>query len=346
MTSEENLTRRQRDLLGVIVATHVKTGKPVGSGTLAKHCEGEVSSATIRNEMHLLEELDLVTQPHTSAGRAPTDKGYRYYVDHLMLEQNLAPHVASVVAREYRSECENIESLVSRTSRLLSDFSAQVGFVTFPDFGSLVLKRIELSWVKQGHLLVVLVAGNGFVQNRVIQTDQNIPMEDLQRISRFLNQALEGIFLDEVSQYLDRYVDEQGEGPKHLYRVARSIVLEFLPRELQRKISLEGSRHVFEQPEFRSAEKSKRLFRALEEREPLLDLIETDMNRDGVQVHIGLENECEDIQDCSFVVTRYRLNQRTVGGLGVIGPRRMPYGDIVSLVDFVSRRLGEALEQW
>ena len=341
-----DLKERQEEVLKIIVGQYVKTANPVGSRAIAKYFHHELSPATIRNEMHDLEERDFIRQPHTSAGRVPTDKGYRYYVDHLMHETKVPPHIATLIAREYRNRMDNIDALVERTSKILSALSEQAGLVTFPAFEGLVLKRVELTSLGRNHLLVVWVTNNGFVQNRVIDMKEEIPNEELVRINTFLNQELSEMLLAEVKLYLAQKLEQAQDSLRSLYQTARFIVFESFPKTEDRRLALEGSRYILEQPEFQNWEKSHRLFKMIESKESLLDLVQGNLEREGVQVQIGVEHHCNDIWDCSFVTAHYRINQRTVGTLGVLGPRRMQYDRIVSLVDYVSRRLGEVLEQW
>lgn len=342
----DGLKERQKEVLRIIVSTYVKSISPVGSRTIAKYYRNELSPATIRNEMHDLEEQDYIKQPHTSAGRIPTDKGYRYFVDHLIPEMKVPPHVAALVAREYRNRMDNVETLIERTSRILSTLSEQAGLVAFSTFEGLVLKSLELTSLGRQHLLVVWVTENGFVQNRVIDMKEEIPEEELLRINRFLNQELKGMLLAQVQAYLTEKLERTHDSLHALYKAAYSIVLESFPKSGDRRFFLEGSRYILEQPEFQDWEKSRRLFKTLETRELLADLVEKSLQGSGVQVKIGGEHRCEDIWDCSFVTAHYRVNQRMVGAIGILGPRRMEYEKIISLVDFVSRRFGEALEQW
>ena len=340
----DDLKDRQKEVLKFIVATYVKSVSPVGSRTIAKYYQNELSPATIRNEMHDLEERDYIRQPHTSAGRVPTDKGYRYYVDHLIVEAKIAPHVASLVAREYRNRVENIENLVERTSRILSTLSEQAGLVTFPAFEDLVLKRIELTSLGARRLLVVWVTDNGLIQNRVIDMKEEIPDEELIRIKRFLNQELEGMLLNQIRPCLGEKLERARDAIRALCETARFIVFESFPKTDEKRLSIEGSRYILEQPEFQDWEKSRRLFKTIESKESLVDLVGKIPERQGVRVQIGVEHHCNDIWDCSFVTAQYRVHQRPVGTLGILGPRRMQYDRIISLVDFVSRRFGEALE--
>ncbi len=338
-----DLTKRQNDILKIIVGVYVKTVAPVGSRTIANSYRDTLSTATIRNEMHDLEEKGYIKQPHTSAGRVPTDKGYRYYVDHLDLEASVPPHVAALVAREYRERMDTIETLFERTSKILSSLSEQAGLVVFPTVEDLAIKRIELTQLTEKHLLVVWVSSNGFVHNKIISSS-HIPAADLERIGRMLNEVLSGVRISELQNKLDS-ISSQGSFQR-FYKSVYQIVQESSPVDKARRIALEGSRFILDQPEFQDWEKSRRLFKALEKKDFLTEIVKTRANRDGVRVQIGLELHCEDIWDCSFVTAQYRVNQKVIGSLGVLGPRRMPYERVISLVDYVSRRFGEALEQW
>ena len=342
----DDLRQRQKDVLRMIVSTYVKTVNPVGSRTIAQYYQNEFSPATIRNEMHDLEEREYISQPHTSAGRIPTDKGYRYYVDHLMPESKVPVHAAALVAREYREHMDNMEALVERTSRILSTLSEQAGFVVFPVFEELTFKRVELTSLGHSRLLVVWVADNGFIQNRVIDMKEGIPEVELERINRFLNQELSGCLLAEVESYLTGQLERASDTLKNLYRAASSIVRDGFPKTLERKLSVQGSRYILEQPEFKDWEKSRGLFKVLDSKESLVDLCHVKTGHTGVRVQIGSEHQCDDIRDCSLITAEYWVNQKPTGMLGVLGPRRMRYDQTISLVDFMSRRFGELLEKW
>jgi heat-inducible transcriptional repressor len=342
----DDLKQRQKDVLRVIVSTYVKTVNPVGSRTIAQYYQNEFSPATIRNEMHGLEEKEYISQPHTSAGRIPTDKGYRYFVDHLIPESRVPAHVATLVAREYRERIDNMETLVERTSKILSVFSEQTGFVAFPVFEELTFKRVELTSLGRSRLLVVWVANNGFIQNRVIDMKEEIPETELERISRFLNQELAGRPLAEIESYLTQRLKQASDALRTLYQTASLIVRDSFPKTLERKLSVQGSRYILEQPEFKDWEKSRRLFKLLDSKESLADLCRTKAGSVGVQVQIGSEHHCDDIRDCSLITAEYYINQKSAGMLGILGPRRMQYDQTISLVDFMSRRFGELLEKW
>src|SRR3989338_3431025 len=249
-----------------------------------------------------------------------------------MPEPKGPPHVAALVAREYRDKIHHIETLVVRTSKILSTLSEQAGLVIFPSFEQLALKRIELTPIGRQHLLVVCVTNSGFIQSSMIDMKEVIPESELSRLNRFLNQELEGVLLADIHTHLADRLEQAQDSLRALYKAAHAIVLESFPKAAERRIALEGSRHVLEQPEFQNFEKSRRLFKMLESKESLMNLIHGTSEHPGAQVQIGLEHQCQDMRDCSFVTAQYRVNERIVGTLGVVGPRRMHYDRIVSLV--------------
>ena len=175
---------------------------------------------------------------------------------------------------------------------------------------------------------------------------EEIPEVELERISRFLNQELSGRLLAEVEPHLAQKLEQATDTLRALHRIASFIVRDSFPKTLERKLSVQGSRYILEQPEFKDWEKSRRLFRILDSKESLIDLCHAKVGGEGIQVQIGSEHHCDDIRDCSLITTSYYVNQKPTGTLGILGPRRMRYEQTISLVDFVSRRFGELLEKW
>ncbi|OGW81003.1 MAG: heat-inducible transcription repressor HrcA [Omnitrophica bacterium RIFCSPLOWO2_12_FULL_44_17] len=343
----EELSERQKRILGSIVEMYVSTVNPVGSNSIIGFSRDRISSATIRNEMHELEKLGYVTHPHTSAGRMPTDKGYRYYVDCLLRGVRLNSRDAMKIAQEFEANLSSVESLMERTTKILSTISEQVGMVVFPSFETLVLKKIELTILSRGYLLVVWVTQNGFIQNRVVDMKEEILEAELARICHFLNEELHGMPLSDIEFYLTRKLEEVHDSLHKLYEEARSIIQNSFPREMPGRLRIEGSHYVLEKPEFENWEKSKRFLKMVEERESLLDFIQQSVRPEpGVQVYIGEEHNCEDIRDCSLVTAPYFVRRRVLGSVAVLGPRRMAYNRIISIVGCVADRLSSELEHW
>ena len=198
----ETLTERQREVLTIIVDTYVRSACPVGSKMVAESCLTNVSSATIRNEMGTLEEYGYITHPHISAGRTPTDKGYRFYVNTLLAEKSIEPPEASLIAREYRQKVKNIEELIERTSKILSFLTEQTGLILYPSQKELVLKRIELIPYGCRHLLVIWATTTGIVQSKMVNMEEEVQSEELIQLTRFLNAELVNKCFDEILSHL------------------------------------------------------------------------------------------------------------------------------------------------
>lgn len=343
----EELRDRQKKLLGMIVDTYVSTVGPVGSKTIAQYFDGKVSPATIRNEMHELEDLGYITHPHTSAGRIPTDKGYRYYVDRLMGKTNLNVQDALRIKQEFESRIESLEELIERTSKILASLTEQAGIILYPSFSSLVLKQIDLIRLSAQHILVVWITESGYVENRVIDLEHQISEAELQRVGVFLNQELSGLPLSQIKSELAQKLGQARDSLYHVYEEACRIVSNSFPERGAPRLLVDGSHFILEQPEFKSWEKSKNLIKALELRAALLEVIqngETEHSR--VHIQIGMEHHCRDLWDCSFITTQYSVSDRVLGTLGVLGPRRMPYGRLVGLVQHMSETLSGLLGRW
>ncbi len=341
----ETLTERQREILSVVVNAYVETACPVGSKMVTARYSDDLSSATIRNEMALLEAQGYITHPHTSAGRIPTDKGYRFYVDTLLKEKPIEPSEAGLIAREYRQKVKGIEELIERTSKILSFLTEQAGLVLYPSPRELVLKRLELISYGHAHLLVIWATTTGIVQSKMVDMEEEIESEDLARLSRFLNAELTGKNFGEILLHLGTCFANAKDFLARQYSKAQRIVSQTFEIEDERKLSLDGSRFVLKQPEFREdAAKAKTFFRALETKEALQEVLRENLAPGEIRVRIGSENSQKEIWDCTLVTTQYYFQNRSLGTLGVFGLKRMPYGRIIPLVDYIARRFSEALE--
>ena len=341
----ENLTERQKEILAIIVDTYVESACPIGSKTVVEKYLTHVSSATIRSEMVLLEEGGYITHPHTSAGRIPTDKGYRYYVDSLLKTKPVDPSEAGLIAHEYRQKIKTIEELIERTSKILSFLTEQAGLVLYPSQKELMLKRIELISYRRGHLLVIWATTSGIVRNKLIDMEEQIPEEELARLNHFLNTELPGKRFEEIGSYLEICFANAKDSLARQYSRAQEITSRTFELEEEPKLCLDGSRFVLKQPEFRNnTPKAKVFFRALETHEALREVFQENLLPGEVHVRIGSENSQKEIWDCALVTTQYHFQNRSLGMLGVFGSKRMPYAHIIPLVDYVARRFSEALE--
>ncbi len=342
----DHLSGRQKQILEIIINDFVETASPVGSKTVSDEISFDVSAATIRNEMAYLEEIGLITHPHTSAGRVPTDKGYRYFVDSLNTKnRSVDTSQTGLIAWEYRQKVKSIEELIERTSKLLSFLTEQAGIILSPSQKELVLKRVELIPYSQTHFLVVWVSTTGVVQNKMVEMDEEIPVEELLRLTRFINSELHGRNFSEVTDFLQMKLAAVKDSLFKEYKAAFEIASRIFQASAERRLYLDGSRFVLKQPEFQEdTRKARTFFQILETKQTLREACERDFEPGEVRVQIGSENESEDIWDFTLITTQYRCQNQPLGTLGVLGPKRMPYGRIIPLVDFIARRLSDALD--
>jgi heat-inducible transcriptional repressor len=341
------LTQRDKTILKIIVKDYINNGEPVGSRTVAKQSDLNLSPATIRNMMADLEEMGLLAQPHTSAGRVPTEKGLRLFVDTLLDRQGLSPAELEEITSTYRDCGADISQLMRGTCRILSIFSHYTGIVMPPSLQETVCKRIEFIRIKSNHILVIFVASSGLVQNRVVEMDEDLSQDELDKISRYLNDMLTDLPLREVRE---RIVEEMRQ-EKMVYDELLQRVLqlggEALEAREDRDLYIEGQTNILDEPAFADVERMKELFKAFEEKSLLVKLLDRSMKAQGVQVLFGSECGIAGIEGCSLITSTYGHAGRFLGILGVIGPMRMDYARVIPVVDYTAKLLTDILEsEW
>lgn len=347
MLRGEELERRRKRILEVIVEAYISTAQPVGSRAIARQFMLDLSPATIRNEMADLEELGYLRKPHNSAGRVPTDKGYRYYVDSLMGVRRLPSTQAARIAREYRKPPDGIGELMEKTSRILSSITHQAGMIIFPRLRKSGLKRLELVRMDSRKLLAVWTTTSGLMRDHVVNTKEDFASEEVRGVCNLLNRELAGLDLDEIRVELLKRMREERTSVSYLVRGAFEIIRHISTDEAADRLYLEGRNYILEQPEFfKDLDRAREVMAALEEKGQLLEILNEDSEREGVKVHIGKENRFKDIWECSIVTSNYRLEGKVVGTLGILGPKRMEYLKVVACVDHMAEVVGQALSRW
>ncbi len=332
-----DLESRRNKILELVVDSYVSTATPVGSFAVSKKIKDRLSPATIRNIMADLEDLGYITHPHTSAGRVPTDKGYRYYVDSIMEQKQLTHDEKEFVDGVLKQETDELEDLIKRVARLISTLTFQTSIVSFPRARKRTFKRIELIPATRTKIYVLLFTAQGLVKHSIFEIQEAVEEPELSRISRFLNEELEGLQLNEIADHLLRKVLGESDSFHHLFKEATGLLnMSHILDETDEKILLDGAHHIMEQPEFRDAYKVKALLKAFEDEEEILHIMDGDLNEDNVRIHIGSENPYEDIKECSIVISNYKIGNQNFGSIGVIGPTRMDYSRAVPSVEYVS----------
>ena len=337
---------RSRRVLEAVILEYIQSGTPVGSRAIAKRHGLNVSPATIRNVMADLEELGLLYQPHTSAGRVPTDLGLRVYVDSIAKIQQLSAADRERIKRSYRGGVSRVEELLRETSWVLSAFSNQAGVVLTPRISQTVFKRIEFIRLRPRIVMTILVSKAGIVHNTVVGTEEEIPQEDLDKYSRYLDDMLQELTLQEVKARLL----EEMKKEKVIFDSLLSKTLELSRQALEQNIGeselyIEGRSNLLENPEFANVEQMRRIFSAFEEKSKIIDLLDKSTAGEGVNTFIGSESELLDMESVSFITSPYTSGDEVLGTLGVIGPTRMDYSRIIPLVDYTAKLLSRMLEE-
>ncbi len=335
-----NSRERNHKILEATILTYAEFGVPVGSEFLLGRYPLGVSSATIRNVMAELEEQGLLTHPHTSAGRVPTDQGYRYYVDLLMERDRVGGEDEERIGRLQESREREPADLLEEASAILSEMTQKAGVALVPQLLHGSFRRMELIPLGPREMVAVLVSGEGMVRHAVWELEEAAGAEELEALVGFLQRELEGMQLAQAAESLRAGIHEAAE--PELERWKDSTDVGRLVRTLfqeEPSVVLEGTSWILEAPEFRDVARTRRLLKGLESKSELISILQRDLWADDVKLHIGSENRGTSLVDCSIVAAPYRLRGGMVGTIGVLGPTRMDYPRVTGLV----QRMGQCL---
>ncbi len=338
---------RAQQLLRVLIQRYIREGQPVGSRTLSKDPSLDLSPATIRNVMSDLEDLGLVSAPHTSAGRVPTPKGYRLFVDTLIRYRQPKHGDISMLKSKIQSKADDAGALVTSVSSMLSEFTSLAGVVTVPRGQHAALRQIEFLPLSENRILAILVINDREVQNRILHTDRDYTASELQQAANYINEHYAGI---EMPQVREKIVDDL-ETTRHSMNQAMHDIIAVAQSAMEGvshpggEFVLAGETNLMDFAELSDVDTLRRLFDAFSRKRLILDLLDRSINADGVQIFIGEESGFQILDDCSVVTAPYQLDDDTIGVLGVIGPTRMAYDRVVPIVDITARLLRSALGQ-
>lgn len=336
---DERLSERKRKILHAIIQNYLESGEPVGSRTISKYTDLNLSSATIRNEMSDLEELGYIVQPHTSAGRIPSDKGYRLYVDELMREKE--DEISEI--RELMIErTDKMEKVLKQVVKVLASNTNYATLISAPQCTSNRLKFIQLSRVSDLQLLAVVVAEGNLIRNKIIELEERMDDETILKLNLLLNTNLNGLQIAEINLGLIARLKEQagihsGVVATVLDEVAMTIQLEEEP-----EIYTSGATNIFKYPELSDSTRASELISAFEEKQQLVELVKDTMGTDentGIQVYIGNETPIQTMKGCSVVTATYQLGNGLQGTIGIIGPKRMDYENVVDSLKTLKTQL-------
>lgn len=337
------LDERKLKILQAIIRTYLETGEPVGSRTISKYSDLNLSSATIRNEMSDLEEMGYILQPHTSAGRIPSDKGYRLYVDTMLDDK--AQEVHDMKA-ELTEKAGKIDDLLKRVAKLLAVNTNYATMVSGPRYASKKVKFIQLTLVDERSLLVVIVLDNNVVKNKMIHMEDSMDQETLLRLNFIMNTTLNGLDVMDMNLAVIQKIKEQMGAHNSVIDSVLEIIGSALTEDEDLEIYTSGATNILKYPELADKSNAAQILSAFEEKKDLNEWIEQEpvgQNNDNhaIQVYIGGETQVESMKDCSLVTATYRIDDGVYGKVGIVGPKRMDYDKVVATLQSMMEQLDD-----
>lgn len=341
------LTVRDQQVLEAVISDYIRCGEPVGSRTISKRYGLNVSSATIRNVMADLEELGFLYQPHTSAGRIPTEKGFRVYLDSIIRFQSLPSGERTVIRQALEETNTDFGELLRRTSRILSSFCKQAGVVLWPKLTVTRFKHLQFIRIRPHQILVILISKSGLVQNCSLDWEEDIDQDELDKYSRYLNELLEDVPLGQVKERILEEMQKEKVLFDELYSRALGITQRAFQKTLDNsELYIEGQMNLFNNPEFADVERMRRILEAFEDKSRIIRLLDMTLKLStGVRIILGPESKVQELEEISLISSPYRRGDTLLGVLGVIGPLRMDYSRIIPVVEFTAGLLSQLLEE-
>ena len=340
------LDERKQKILNAIIQNYQETGEPVGSRTISKYTELQLSPATIRNEMADLEEMGLIVQPHTSAGRVPTDKGYRLYVDQLMQEQQLPAMPANDFLLK---RVDRLEELLMQMAKLLAANTNYATMITGPRYRKNKVKFIQLSAMGGGKLLAVIVLEGNLVKNNILPIGFDLEPDEVLNLNLLLNSSLNGLTIEEINLGVIAKLKEDAGSHSEVVSKVLDAVAEAIGREEEVPVYTSGAPNIFKYPELTGGDKASELISTLEEKKGLRTIMasgpENSVGKQDIQVYIGDEVPVESMKDCSVVTATYELGEGVQGKIGIIGPKRMDYQKVVDTLKNTMSQLDDIFKK-
>jgi len=347
------LDERSREMLALLIRTHITTGEPVGSRTISRLTSEGLSPATVRNIIADLEEAGYLEQPHTSAGRVPSDKGYRFYVDHILEQTGLPESDETVIQHgllgEYgRTSWPSADQLMPRASHLLSLFSESVGIVISPSIAYDIIKHIDFVRLSDGRILVITVSRAGLVQDRPVRIDEDLTQDELNRTANYVNANFSSMSLIAIRAELLKRLSEEKALYDRLLQNAIMICERGLSEtdQTEPEVFVEGAFNIVTKSDFGDLERIRELLRVFEEKSRLVKILNECVGQMALQpvaVRIGAENSLPSLRGCTVITSHYSCGDQIIGSLGVVGPVRMEYARTIGAVNYVARLLEQAL---
>ncbi|MDE7318814.1 MAG: heat-inducible transcriptional repressor HrcA [Lachnospiraceae bacterium] len=339
-----DLDERKRKILHAIIRTYLETGEPVGSRTISKYSDLKLSSATIRNEMSDLEEMGYIIQPHTSAGRIPSDKGYRLYVDYLMEEKE---REVTELKELMIQRTDKLEQVLKQVVKVLANNTNYATMISAPQYHQNKLKFIQLSKVDEHQILAVIVAEGNVIRNKLIPICEDLDAETILKLNILLNTMLNGKTIAEINLQMISSMKEQAGIHSNIISDVVDAVAEAIHSDEGMEIYTGGATNIFRYPELSDNGKASELIQTLEEKQMLAELVTETLSKEdkGIQVYIGSESPIQSMKDCSVVTATYELGQGLQGTVGIIGPKRMDYENVMSTLKTLMDQLDDVFHK-
>ncbi len=339
------LDERKQRILQAIIKTYLETGEPVGSRTISKYTDLNLSSATIRNEMADLEDLGYIMQPHTSAGRIPSDKGYRYYVDTVLAQKDKE---IEGVKEKFIEKADRLENILEQMARVLAVNTNYTSMVTASKKSKRTIKFVQLSQVDTYQLLMVVVLEGNAVKNEIIPLGEMLDNESVLKCNLVINTFIQGLTVDEISLALVNKMKSQAVGNEELLTQIMNVLVNVLMKEEETKVYTSGTTNILKYPELNENGKASQLLYTFEEKKQLSEIINDKFSEEenrGIQVYIGDETSVESMRDCSVVTATYEIEEGVYGKVGILGPKRMDYERVVKTLQNMMISLDEIFKK-
>jgi len=345
MQDKNMLDERKTKILNAIIKNYLDTGEPVGSRTISKYADLNLSSATIRNEMSDLEDMGYILQPHTSAGRIPSDKGYRFYVDMLMSDK--VQEVQSM-QEQMLEKADKIDQLLKQAAKVLANSTNYATMISTPTYNRNKLKFIQLSTVDEEQLLAVIVMEGNIVKNQIVSIENSLSNEEVLKLNMLLNTALNGMSIEEINLGMIARLKEQAGEMGELVGDILSVIENAIQIDNDREIYTSGTRNIFKYPELSDKQSAQEIISAFEEKQQLAELVTKNLSNEestGMQVYIGDEMPVQNMKDCSIVTATYELGDGMKGTIGILGPKRMDYEHVMKTLKTLQKELDHSFHK-
>lgn len=336
-----DLGERKRLILQAIIEDYINTAEPVGSRTISKKYLPGTSPATIRNEMADLEDMGYIEQPHTSAGRVPSDKGYRLYVDRIMRQKTIDDAHRKLIENEFLDTLGEIDKLIKHASKILSQMTQYTSIVMAPQLRRTSIKQVQLIRIDSATVLAVIITDAGIVKNSVLRLRQDVQPDSLIRITNMLNDKLAGLGMEDIDDLDFEYMLNNSFGHGEIIEQIVPELLQTLFYADNAEVYRDGVSNILNLPEYSDINKARSFLNTMEEKDLLFKVL-NDVKGD-VNVSIGSENQLEQFRDCSLITATYKINGKTIGSVGIIGPTRMEYSKAISIVECMTSNLSDML---